>query len=129
MAAQRRKDGMAKTWILAVLALVLAACAPHSLPLYKGEAARIDIDGSTFLVRHTDTRAEATRISPEAAPPRMLMLSRALRAIETASGCAVLPGTLYGDWSLAEAYLDCPGRDPAVLQPQLTHRPRIRPPA
>ncbi|WP_108261270.1 hypothetical protein [Mangrovicoccus ximenensis] len=106
-------------------ALGLAACAPHSLPLHGGQSAEVEVGGSVFLVSYTGTRAEATRISHERHPDRMAMLSRALQAIEAASGCKVLPGTLYGDWSLAEAYLDCPGTPPQTIRPVLTHRPRV----
>lgn len=121
---------MAGNWrnrvgLACVMAGTLAGCVPHSIPLYAGTAQRVTVDGSRFLVRWTDTRAEATRISPESRPQRMVILSRALRAIETVSGCTVLPGTLYGDTNLAEAYLDCPGRDPERLQPALTHRPPV----
>ncbi|MBE3640396.1 hypothetical protein [Mangrovicoccus algicola] len=108
--------------------VVLAGCATQSLPLlHGGKVPRVSAGGSEFVVRYTATRAEATRVSPESRPRRMVMLARALEAIETASGCRVLPGTLYGDWSLAEAYLDCPGTAPQVIRPVLTHRPPIAP--
>ncbi|WP_138466369.1 hypothetical protein [Poseidonocella sp. HB161398] len=119
-----------KSAALAGMAVIgLASCIAHSPPLHGARPVRIASGGSVFLVRHTDTRAEATRISAEAHPDRMTILARALAAIEAASGCKVLPGTLYGDWTLAEAYLDCPGGVPQTIQPVLTHRPAIaRPP-
>ncbi|WP_172327077.1 hypothetical protein [Mangrovicoccus sp. HB161399] len=116
---------MARAGLAGLALLGLAACSPHSLPLHGGKSARVEVGGSVFLVSYTGTRAEATRISTETRPERMVMLYRALQAIEAASGCAVLPGTLYGDWSLAEAYLDCPGTPPQTIQPVLTHRPRV----
>ncbi len=116
---------MARAAIAGLALAGLAACSPHSLPLHGGKTARVEIGGSVFAVSYTGTRAEATRISPETQPDRMTMLYRALLAIEAASGCKVLPGTLYGDWSLAEAYLDCPGTSPQAIRPVLTHRPAI----
>lgn len=109
----------------AMLAASLGGCVPHSLPLYAGQAAEITVDGSRFLVRFTDTRAEATRITPQGAPERLVILSRALRAIEDASGCQVRPGTLYGDTNLIEAYLTCPGKAEGALQPVQSHRPPL----
>lgn len=110
---------------IAVLAIALAGCVAHSLPLYGGQAGEITVEGSRFLVRFTDTRAEASRMSPEAAPQRMEVLSRALRAIETVSGCRVRPGTLYGDWTLVEAYLSCPDAPSGRLQPVQSHGPPV----
>jgi hypothetical protein len=51
------------------------------------------------------------------------MLLRARAAMEAASGCAVRPGTLYGDAVLSEAFLDCPGQEPARLQPRWIYSP------
>lgn len=114
-------------WLVAAtaMAMALSGCAPHSLPLYAGQARTVTVEDSVFLVRWTDRRAEATRMSQHLAPDRMIMLSRALRAIEGASGCRVQAGSLYGDTSLAEAFLDCPETRPERLQPRLTHRPPI----
>lgn len=64
-------------------------------------------------------------MSPDPAPERMDILSRALRAIETVSGCQVRPGTLYGDWALVEAYLSCPGKPAGRLQPVQSHAPPL----
>lgn len=120
-------DRMRLLWVMLwfFAGLLSAGCVPHSLPLYSGTSTEITVDGSRFLVRYTDTRAEATRISPDAAPERMVILSRALRGIETVSGCKVRPGTLYGDWNLTEAYLTCPDKPAGSLQPVQSHRPPL----
>lgn len=110
---------------MTLIALACGCCAPHSLPLYSGESADITVDGTRFLVRYTNSRAEATRVSPELSPNRMVILSRALRAIESASGCSVRPGTLYGDWNLIEAYLSCPDEPSGTMKPVLVHQPPV----
>ncbi len=110
-------------------AVCLGGCAAHTPVLYGGTVTRITVEGTRFVVSHTETRAEATRVSPERLPNRERMLYLALQAIEGASGCTVLPGTLYGDWSLTEAYLDCPETPSPRIQPQQTYRPALTPAA
>ncbi len=97
-------------------ALGLAACDSPSLPMMSAPVTRLQIAGAEFTVRHDGQRAEAVRTSRMSNPDLWVMLALSKRAIEQASGCAVRPGTLYGDRVMAEAFLDCPGRDGAHLQ-------------
>ena len=104
---------------LAFLLGVLAGCDTPSVPMMVGtDTTRLTVQGHAFTVRHTPQRAESVRTSPMSDPSlrQMLLLSRT--AIETASGCLVRDGTLYGDRVMAEAFLDCEGAEPARLQPQ-----------
>lgn len=96
----------------------LSACAGPSLPLWHADRAEVTIAGHDYVVRHTDQRAEATRVSPAATPARGEMLVHAQSAMEAASGCTIRPGTLYGDRVMAEAMLICPGVEPAPLSPR-----------
>ncbi|MCA8879929.1 MAG: hypothetical protein KDA73_08240 [Rhodobacteraceae bacterium] len=86
-------------------------------------AARVAVGDTEFIVRHNSYRAEAVRTSAAAHPTVAAMLLRARAAMETASGCTVRPGTLYGDAVLSEAFLDCPGQQPARLQPRWIYSP------
>lgn len=119
---------MTQILLMMLLCVALVACAAHSPVLYGGQVARVTVDGSRFVVSFTDDRAEATRVSAERAPDRLQTLSKSLRAIELASGCDVVPGTLYGDWSLAEAWLTCPGKPQPRVQSRQTARPALSPP-
>ena len=114
-------------WWNVLIVAGLAGCATPVL--WSGTAKDVEIADLTFRVRFTDTRAEATRISSGHVPERMVVLAHAKAAIEQASGCTVRPGTLYGDWSLVEAYLSCPGQPQGRVRPVLVHQPPVTPPA
>lgn len=101
----------------------LAACASPSLPMLDAPTTRLNVDGYAFMVRHNGWRAEAVRTTAAPGATVSAMLGRAREAMELASGCAVRPGTLYGDVVMAEALLDCPGRPGARIQPRWIYSP------
>ncbi|QIE41195.1 hypothetical protein G5B39_04040 [Rhodobacteraceae bacterium SC52] len=105
--------------VACVLAVLFAAsCDSPSPPMFGAQSTRLTVGGHSFTVHHTSQRAESVRTSVMAEPGlrQMLLLSRT--AIETASGCVVRPGTMYGDRVMAEAFLNCDGEPPAILRPQ-----------
>ncbi len=103
--------------------LGLAACATPSLPMLEAPVTRLTVEGADFTVRHNLWRAEAVRTSAAAGVTVSGNLARAKTAMERASGCAVRPGTLYGDVVMAEALLDCPGHDGARIQSRVIYSP------
>ena len=96
-----------------LLLALLAACdqpAPLS-PVAGLPAQRVAVGGSEFAVRATASEAQAVRrdFDLNAAFARDEIVTRAGLAMERASGCRVVPGTLRGDGDgvIIEARLDC----------------------
>ncbi|WP_139840119.1 hypothetical protein [Pseudoruegeria sp. SK021] len=83
----------------------------------------IVVDGHRYVVRHTDARAEAVRVSVAKPADKRVMIATAAKAIERASACQIRAGTLYGDQVMAEAFLDCLGQNGVTLSPRTTWRP------
>lgn len=82
--------------LLAVLCLllVLSGCASPS-PGFLGAARHdVSVDGQRFVVHLRDTDAQVIRMDRLTAANRPGMAARMGRAAETASGCAVVPGSL-----------------------------------
>jgi hypothetical protein len=94
-----------------ILLVPLAACdSPSPLSPFAGlPAQRVAIEGSEFSVRATTSEAQAVRrdFDLNAAFDRTAIATRAGLAMERASGCRVVPGTLAGDAVIIEAELDC----------------------
>ncbi|NKW71846.1 hypothetical protein HGD85_02505 [Rhodobacteraceae bacterium R_SAG10] len=69
----------------------------------------VTIDGSRFRVFMPigSGPIEAHRISAEMLPSLVLTLAKAYRAIETATGCTVVAGSLQGDQAIILADVDC----------------------
>ncbi|MGG7643175.1 hypothetical protein ACQ5SP_00010 [Rhodovulum sp. YNF3179] len=92
---------------LVLSGLVLAACnapAPDGL----GTPSRlVEIDGSRFRVSQQDGVATAIRTDVDFRPTVAKLRPRAARAMEEASGCAVVAGSLEGDAALMRARLLC----------------------
>ena len=87
--------------------LMLVACnAPP--PQFAGiPPETIVVAQSTFDVRIKDTRALALRTNQEVALSLGAVAPRAIVAIEQASGCTVVPGTVSGDQVFITADLSC----------------------
>lgn len=106
---------------LGIVLLLLGACASPSVHMPSTTRSEVDIDGVGFTVHHDRTRAEVVRTTPLAEPGLRTMLAISSIAMETASGCPVRPGTIYGDRVMVEAFLDCPDSPPD--SPSATLRP------
>ena len=68
----------------------------------------VEVAGARYVVFVKGHRAEAVRTNAMGLVSERSLWVRAKLAIERVSGCAVRPGTLYGDQALVEAELDCP---------------------
>ncbi|MGR3344928.1 MAG: hypothetical protein ACU0DI_17215 [Paracoccaceae bacterium] len=93
-----------------LLCPLLAAACDGPSPAFIGQPVReVTVDDSRFRVfmQSGSRRAEAHRISMEPLPSLVLTLEKGYRAIETATGCAVVPGSLRGDQAIILAEVDC----------------------
>jgi len=91
-------------------AIATAGCdTPHPLSDFAGiPPSRVTVQGSVFSVRVAGEAAQAVRTNFDArAWLGREIVPRAGIAMETASGCDVVPGTLRGDAAVIEARLDC----------------------
>ena len=97
-------------WIvLAILTLLPVGCDSPSLEMRGGAVREVMVDGSRFRVymKAGGYRVEAHRISPEMLPGKVETFSRAYRAIERATGCNVVAGSLGGDRAIIKARVNC----------------------
>ena len=91
---------------LFVVAGLLAACGSH--PAFMGVQMQvIKIRGSTFQIRIKDENVEAIRTNFEYVPKIGDIFPKAQEAMEIASGCTVVPGSMKGDPALILAKLKC----------------------
>ena len=69
----------------------------------------VTVDGSRFRVfmKSGGYRVEVHRVSPEMLPRKVETFARAYRAIEMATGCAVMAGSLGGDRAIVTARMTC----------------------
>jgi hypothetical protein len=95
----------------AALALAVAGCAsPAPFSDFAGAPPQqVRAGGSEFSVRVAGGRARAVRtdFDPQAGIRGRRIVPRAGLAMERASGCRVVPGTLTGDAAVIEAELAC----------------------
>ncbi|HHL22813.1 MAG TPA: hypothetical protein ENJ52_14980 [Aliiroseovarius sp.] len=74
-----------------------------------GAVREVTVDGSRFRVfmQPGGSRVEAHRVSVEMLPSKVMTFARAWQAIEIATGCAVVAGSLGGDRAIVTARVDC----------------------
>ncbi|MBK5934548.1 hypothetical protein C8N32_104146 [Rhodovulum imhoffii] len=82
----------------------LAGCDSPGPFFAPAPATRVTVDGSEFSVRRRNEKAQAIRLNRER---RDGVMRRAHEAIEIATGCIVVPGTLRGDPALVRATVYC----------------------
>lgn len=89
-----------------LLSLLLCVSCGGAGPEFRGlPATRIAVDGSVFLVRVKDSKAEAIRINSQYAPRVGPIHDRAAFAMEKVSGCKVRD--VRGDQVLVVGKLSC----------------------
>lgn len=92
-----------------ILSLALSACSVPS-PRFIGTAARVvETDGMRFRVHRRADEVEVHRLAGGGIRRESAVLLGAIRAIETATGCAVRPRSMRGDQSVIAAEIDCIG--------------------
>ena len=93
-----------------VFILFLAACDMGG-PGFRGiEPVRVVVDGSQFSVRQNEGRVEVLRLNSEMALGRRSMAVKMASAIEQATGCMLVQGSLQGDQVQATGRLKCSGK-------------------
>ena len=91
-----------------LLAVAVAACTSPSPRFMGAERLDVTVDGSAFAVFRRADEVEVHRTSREFLPKESVVLTRAIRAIEMATGCPVRPRSMKGDQAIITAEVDCP---------------------
>lgn len=89
--------------------LVLAGCDSPSIDMRGAITRRVEVGGSLFSVHLLGDRVEAVRLTVETGPGARGVMARGFAAIETASGCRIVPGSFEGDPALMRARVTCTG--------------------
>jgi hypothetical protein len=89
--------------------LVMGGCDSPSVSMMGGRVQEVSVDASRFRVfmQPGGNAVEAHRVSFEALPSLVVTLERGYRAIEMATGCRVVAGSLGGDRAIVLAQVDC----------------------
>ncbi len=89
--------------------LLVAACDSPSPQFMSSDTSvkKVTVEGSTFSIHRRENWVEVYRTSFEALPRIPVILSRAKIAIEQATGCQVVEGSLSGDQAIQRAEIDC----------------------
>ncbi|MCI2395791.1 hypothetical protein [Aliiroseovarius sediminis] len=98
-----------KVIVIVGLSAFLAACDSPSPQFMTADTTvkKASVDGSTFSVHRRENRVEVYRTSIEALPRLPVILARSEKAIEQATGCRVVAGSLSGDQAIQSAEIDC----------------------
>lgn len=91
-----------------LIAVLISACASPSPRFFGAERRDVTVEGSRFAVFQRADEVEVHRISREFLPKESTVLTRAIRAIEQATGCPVRPRSMKGDQAVITAEIDCP---------------------
>ncbi|WP_299194140.1 hypothetical protein [uncultured Litoreibacter sp.] len=94
-------------FFLLALTACIAACSTPGVEVWGGTNSRQSVGAYSFTVNHTRTRAEAYRTNFALRPPRAEVFASAALAMELASGCKAVRGSLSGDVALIKADLIC----------------------
>ena len=86
---------------------ILAACSSPHPSFMSAEEQVVKVEGSTFKVRVKGDKATAIRSNFEYIPKIGDTFPKAAKAMQIASGCAVVPNSMKGDPALMVAKLDC----------------------
>ncbi len=87
--------------------LALAGCNTPPLGFAGVDPVRVQVERSVFDVRVRGDRAHALRLNPEYTNSLAAVAPRARRAIQQASGCRVVEGSVAGDAIFVTAALEC----------------------
>lgn len=99
---------LAQSLVLLGLSALAACDSPSPQFMHRDTATtRIEVEGSTFSVHQRENWVEVYRVGFEALPRVPVILARAKVAIEQATGCKVVKGSLTGDQAIQRAEIDC----------------------
>ncbi|MCK0140989.1 hypothetical protein [Aliiroseovarius sp. F20344] len=88
---------------------VLSGCdSPSPQFMHRDTATtKVEVEGSVFSVHQRENWVEVYRTGFEALPRVPVILARSQVAIEQATGCKVVEGSLSGDQAIQRAEIDC----------------------
>ena len=92
-------------FLLAVL--LVAGCSSPSMFGQPMQVVHVADSAFKVYMRSGTDLVEGHRVSLEALPSKNLTLTKAMRAIEIATGCGIEPGSLHGDPAIINAEVDC----------------------
>ncbi|PHQ94431.1 MAG: hypothetical protein COB40_12210 [Marinosulfonomonas sp.] len=100
---------MGKFTIIVTTLLAVSGCDSASPKFIGGSVKEVTVEQSRFRVfsQYGGNAIEAHRVSIEPLPSLVLTLDKAYRAIELATGCRVVEGSLRGDRAIILAEVDC----------------------
>lgn len=96
-----------------VALLLLAACASPSPVFLGSDGMRVVVEGTCVAVFRKGDLAQAIRLDPAGRAAQPLMRARLFRAVEIATGCALVPGTddpvqgIRNDTGVLTVRIDC----------------------
>lgn len=89
------------------LVLVLVSCSSPGRKFNGIEPVRVTVEGSDYDVYVSGKDVRVIRMNFELLPNLAVTASRAIFAIESASGCPVVVGSYSGDQAMAQARIKC----------------------
>lgn len=90
------------------MVLVLSGCASPSPEFAGGSRQSVMRDGREFVVVQLGNRAQVIRVGWAGPAERRGMLAIMIGAMEQATGCTAIAGTIEGDTGALRARLRCP---------------------
>lgn len=89
------------------LFLTLISCSSPGRQFSGIEPVRVTVEGSDFDVYVSGNDVRVIRMNFELLPNLAVIASRAIFAIESATGCSVVAGSYSGDQAMAQARIKC----------------------
>ena len=94
-------------FLIFVVLTALAACSSPGKQFSGVEPVRVIVEGSTFDIYTVGSDVKIVRLSVEMLPKRAVIGARAIVAIEQATGCKFVAGSMTGDPALMQAKISC----------------------
>ncbi|MEE9454768.1 MAG: hypothetical protein V3V13_10350 [Paracoccaceae bacterium] len=89
------------------LLITLMACSSPSLKFSGISPVQVAVEGSVFDVYSNGKEVQAIRVNFQVLPSMSTTIARAISAIESATGCKVVPSSITGDQALVKANITC----------------------
>ncbi|MHA1128022.1 MAG: hypothetical protein ACTSRN_03605 [Alphaproteobacteria bacterium] len=90
-----------------IVLLAIMACSSPGKHFSGATPVRVTVEGSIFDIYTVGSDVKAVRLSVEALPRRAVIGARAIIAIEQATGCKFVAGSMTGDQALMQARITC----------------------
>ncbi len=87
--------------------ITLMACSSPSLKFSGIPPVQVTVEDSIFDVYSNGQEVQAIRVNFQVLPSMSTTIARAISAIESATGCKVVPSSISGDQALVKAKITC----------------------